>query len=107
MNEVPPTNSGASKTKRPFPWPWPFLAIVLCVSVLFVGYFVTIPLQVVYKADAGFRKAKETINPEQLRAWALESIKSYSGTNGYSQDIPMSEIPDYIRDYALDKCPLE
>jgi hypothetical protein len=95
MNEVPPKNSGASKT-RGFPWPWPFLAIVLCVSVLFVGYFVTIPLQVVYKADAGFRKAKEIINPEQLRAWALESIKSYSGTNGYSQDIAMSEIPNYI-----------
>ena len=55
------------------------------------------PLIVIYQADAGFRKAKKTMDPEQLRVWALESIRNYSGTNGYSQHIQISKIPDNVK----------
>jgi hypothetical protein len=97
MSEVPPTISGVLKSKKPFPWTWIILAAVLCVPVIFIGSFAAIPLITIYQADEGFRKAKKSIDPEQLRAWALESIKSYSGTNGYSEDISQSKIPDYIK----------
>jgi hypothetical protein len=97
MNEVPPTNIGASTTRKFFPWTSMVTAAFLCALVLFLGYFLSIPLQIVRDADAGFRKAKKTIQPEQLRSWALESIRSYTGTNGYSQEIPISEIPPSIK----------
>jgi len=49
-------------------------------------------------ADAGFKKAKQTINPEELRTWALETIKRYPDTNDGSPSIPPSEIPKFVRD---------
>ena len=96
VNEVPPTNSGTSKTKRPFPWTWIILALVLSAPILLVGSFLAGPLMIIHEADAGFRKAKKTIDPERLRSWALDSIKWHSGTNGFSENLPISKIPDYI-----------
>jgi hypothetical protein len=94
MNEVPPTISGSSKTKKSFPWTWIILAVVLCVPVIFIGSFAAIPFMAVYKADSGFKKAEKTIDPEELRQWALQEIESHSSTNGF---ILNSEIPDKIR----------
>src|SRR6266705_6860904 len=97
MNEVPLVNSGASKNKKPFPWTWIVLAFVLGVPVFFVGYIISLPVRTVREADAGFRKAKTTIDPEQLRSWALATAKSHKGTNGYSHEVIISEIPDYMK----------
>src|SRR5258708_5472450 len=96
MNQEPPT-SGAAKSKNYFPWI--ILIVILCVPVFFVGSFLVMPAETIYKADEGFKKAKKTIDPEQLRSWALEEIKNLSGTNGFSTKIPQSEIPDYIKNF--------
>jgi hypothetical protein len=96
MNEAPPIISGASKSKKHFPWTWIILAVILCVPVIFIGSFLAIPFITIYQADEGFKKAKKTIDPEQLRNWALDSIKSRSGTNDDSH-IPRSEIPKYVQ----------
>ena len=97
MNEVPPINAGASKTGRRFPWTWIILAAVLFIPVIFIGSIAAMPFIAIHKADEGFRKAKRTIDSDQLRSWALEEIKNLSGTNGFSTKIPQSEIPDYIK----------
>ncbi|NOS70437.1 MAG: hypothetical protein HOP33_10955 [Verrucomicrobia bacterium] len=96
MNEAPSNASSASKTRKRFPWV-KALALVLCVPVLFIGNFVAASLIAIHKADSGFRKAKQTIRPEEIRAWALEAIKNYPATNGYSITIPKSEIPSYLK----------
>ena len=97
MNEVPLTNSGASKSKKHFPWTWLVLAAVLFIPALFIGSFLATPFMAIHEADTGFRKAKKTIDPEELRAWALEEIKNHSNTNGFSQKISSSEIPNYLK----------
>jgi hypothetical protein len=98
MNEVPTTNCGASKVKRRIPWIW---IILLLVAAIITGIsrfelWMASPPDDVIQADKGFRKAKQTINPEQLRAWALEEIQKRSTTNAAS--IPNSEIPSYIKE---------
>jgi hypothetical protein len=115
MNEVPPTNSGTRKFKKLLFWivAITFLltaGLVTCV----VGYCGWIFYQVgkaehsvVKKADDGFKKARTTIDPERLRAWALEEISKKQKTN---TNPPDSEIPIYIRnlypdppeDYSVD-----
>ncbi len=109
MNEVPPTNSGASN------WKYFSFAVVLIIAgaTAVVFLFSTIvgfnfwhrtpPIYLV-QADEGFKKAKTTINPEKLRAWAIgEMAKQKPPTNGYlGKDIPNSEIPDYIQNLYAD-----
>ena len=56
----------------------------------------SIPPKIVVEADAGFKRAKQTIDPEQLRIWALETIKRWPATNGWHK-IPESEIPKKIQ----------
>ncbi len=56
------------------------------------------PPDIVVKADAGFKRAKQTIDPEQLRTWALEAVRRWPSTNDLGfQTIPDSEIPHYIQ----------
>jgi hypothetical protein len=93
VNQEPPNNSGAKKIVKIFS----AAIIVMIAAVFFLIIWVWItPPKVVVEADAGFKRAKQTIDPEQLRAWALESIKRWPSTNG-AHAIPESDIPKYIR----------
>jgi len=47
----------------------------------------------IVEADAGFRRATNTINPEDLRAWALQLIQSKN-----SDKEAAATLPDYIQD---------
>jgi hypothetical protein len=89
MNQVPPNKSGAQKVVKIFT-----AVIILVIAVVFYWWFT--PPHFVVEADTGFKSAKQTIDPEQLRAWALESVKRWPDTNGM-RPIPASEIPQYIR----------
>jgi len=98
MNEVPITNCGASTVKRHIPCSW---IILLLVAAIIAGIsrfelWLASPAADVIQAEKGFKKAKETINPEQLRAWALKEIQKYSVTN--EANIPNAEIPSYIKE---------
>jgi hypothetical protein len=73
---------------------WIIVVVALLLLAIPIGFFASIPLMAVYKADSGFRKAKKTIDPEELRAWALEEIKKNGSANGF---ILNSEIPDKLR----------
>lgn len=101
MNEVPITNCGASKVKRRIPWIW---IVLLLIAAIIAGIsrfelWLSLPPSDVVEADKGFKKVKETINPEQLRAWALEEIPKCSVTNKDGQIfIPNSDIPSYIKE---------
>jgi hypothetical protein len=101
MNDVPPIISGISKrTKRII---WGIVITIICLPVLLLvinlGYFIFIsPFRVVHEADTGFRKAKNIINPEQLRAWALAEIPKHPQlTNDVIPQISNSEIPSNIQ----------
>ena len=104
MNEVPPTNSGTQKPRNLLFW---IVAFIVLIFVTFVTYKVGSYVRLIYnvkmeadqalnEADGGFKKARETINPEQLRAWALEEISKEQSANT-NFIIPNSEIPIYIR----------
>jgi hypothetical protein len=69
----------------------------------FFGLWFFYPDITLHRADAGFRKAKETINPEQLRAWALEEISKNPTNDGiFPPKIPNSEIPSYMQKLYLE-----
>jgi hypothetical protein len=91
MGKVPPIKTGVPKTIKFF-----MAAFVITAFFALVIVWLYTPPKDVVGADAGFKKAKQTIDPEQLRAWALESIKRWPNTNGWHA-IPDSEIPNYIR----------
>jgi hypothetical protein len=95
MNEGPPIISGVSSSKTFFLWTILFLVGAIIAGVACFKYWLSIPPKEVVQADGGFKKAKATIDPEKLRAWALEEIQKYSATNEPS--IPNSEIPSYIQ----------
>ena len=83
-----------------------FLIIILvalaCIPLGYILYFGVAIYEgsshVLHEADGGFKKAKSSVNPEQLRAWALSEISRHSETNtdGSGHDIS-SEIPDYMQ----------
>ena len=95
MDEVP-KNLNGSKNVRRFRWSWIVLLAVLCVPILLISNFLMMPSRAIRKADQGFRKAKQTIDAEALRSWALDAIKRWPSTNG-SRVIANSEIPENIR----------
>jgi hypothetical protein len=99
MNEVPTTNCSASEAKRRIPWIWIILLLVAAVIAGVSRYelWLSAPPDDVRRADKGFRKIKETINPEQLRAWAFEEIQKCS--TAHKESIPNSEIPSYIKEF--------
>jgi hypothetical protein len=94
MNQETPNNSGAQIIIKIFAAA--IIVIIAAVFSLILWLWFTTP-KIVAEADAGFKRAKQTIDPGQLRAWALESIKRWPSTNG-AHAIPESEIPKYIRD---------
>jgi len=71
------------------------LAVLMGVCLVYPACFILAPLAAIYHADEGFKRARRTINPEELRSWALQEIKKHAGTN--DPDIQASEIPDYIQ----------
>jgi hypothetical protein len=93
MSEVPPINSGAQIVFKILGTT--IIGVAVAIAAL-LCYWWFVPPKIVAEADAGFKRAKQTIDPEQLRVWALESIKRWPATNGY-QAIPESEIPKYIQ----------
>ena len=103
MNQVPTENGGTSKVTRRIPWIWILLFLVAAIiaGVSHFELWLSAPDSQVVEADLGFKKAKETINPEQLRAWALQEIeiKKHSVANEDGViPIPNSEIPSYINE---------
>jgi hypothetical protein len=92
MRKTPPNLFGVSKSK-----------IIWAASILLVaiaGYIVwnqTFSARYARAADKAYLKATQTMDPEQLRIWALQSISKYPITNKYlGSPIPKSEIPDQI-----------
>jgi hypothetical protein len=108
MNQKPPTSSSVSKTTRRIIWG--IVIIIICIPVFLIfsffgnlgGLYFFGSSKAVHEADAGFRKAKETIDPERLRAWALEEISKKERTN---TNPPDSDIPIYIRNLYIDDPP--
>jgi hypothetical protein len=79
MNNTPPTKIKTSKGLY-------FGVLVVVILILGclspVGWFAfqihrDVKRSIVY-ADSGFRRATNTINPEELRAWALENVQKNS-----------------------------
>ena len=100
MNQPPSTKIKSRRTLK-------FIFVVLAVVMLFcslpIGWLVWSGFsmyrgvkQSIVEADAGFRKATNTIDPETLRTWALQEIQNHSNTNG-SVSISTSEIPAPIK----------
>src|SRR5687768_12676542 len=95
MDQQPTTKSGASTVNK--------LIVGLGISIFaaicgFLLWLFIVPPKIVVEADAGFKRAKETIDPEQLRVWAMEALNLWPMTNDYGYAlIPESEIPAYIR----------
>jgi hypothetical protein len=103
----PPTNFGAWKLGKSLLW---IICITFLIAVSFVtfkvGTYIWIFYQVgidehsaVEEADDGFKKARATIDPEKLRAWALEELSKKRITN---TNPPDSEIPIYIHNLYAD-----
>jgi hypothetical protein len=99
MNEVRLTISGVSKSKGRFWRNVLILSLIFIAGVVGFRYLLSITPSSVVQADDGFKKAKATIDPEKLRAWALKEIAKHKpSTNDFAgKDIPDSEIPDYIQ----------
>jgi hypothetical protein len=93
MNPQPPNNSGAQTIVKTFT-----AVIIIVIATVFslILWWWFNPPKIVVEADAGFKRAKQTIDPEQLRQWALESINRWPATNGWHK-IPESEIPKNIQ----------
>lgn len=78
------------------------MILVLMTGVFFVGSVVFIiihSLPDTAMADAGFKKAKKTIDPELLRTWALEEIPKFppSTNSFFAPKIPNTEVPIYMQ----------
>ncbi|HXE42527.1 MAG TPA: hypothetical protein VN516_05845 [Candidatus Baltobacteraceae bacterium] len=102
MNQASPNNSGAQIIVKIFAAA--MVIVIAAVFALILWWWFT-PPQIVVEADAGFKKAKQTVNPEELRQWALEEINRRPATNGWNE-IPESEIPSRIR-YLYPNHPIE
>jgi|SRR5271170_1304510 len=100
MNEVPPIVPGASKNRKRFPWIWIAISIVIfffAIAAIFLGFIIWHSWPDAKSADAGFKKARKTIDPELLRAWAMGEVPKYLPTNSFfAPKIPDSEIPAYL-----------
>jgi len=93
MNPETPNGSGSRGKLKIFT---AVIALVIAAVFIFVLCFLVRPPKIIVDADAGFRIARQTIDPEKLRAWALASIQRWPNTNGM-QTMPESEIPQYIK----------
>jgi hypothetical protein len=97
MSQESPNNSGTQIIIRIFAVT--IVAIIVAVSSLILWWWFTSP-KVVVEADEGFKKAEATIDPEKLRAWALEEIsKQSTNANVFMSN---SEIPTNIANLYSD-----
>jgi hypothetical protein len=97
MNDARPTGSGALNALQFFAYFFAAVILLIIAAVFsFVLYRKFVPPEIVVQADAGFKRAQKTIDPEKLRAWALDSMRRLPGTNG-SQTVPDADIPGYIK----------
>jgi hypothetical protein len=101
MNESPPNGAGVPNKRKSFRWKWLILSIFL-VPALLTGSFLAMPMMIIYQADEGFKKAKRTVDPEKLRVWAIDMVRTTSFTNMCSQDLPRSKIPDFVNSLYSD-----
>jgi hypothetical protein len=96
VNEAPPIDSRASLIKKIC---FSIAVILVALLVIFVlsptGMIMVSAYMTIFHADEGFKRAQRTINPEELRSWALQTFKEHSGTN--NPEIPIAEIPSSIR----------
>jgi hypothetical protein len=100
MNEVPPKIVDVSQRKGRSTRKY-VTAILLLLFLSPVILFVAAPGWHVYRADAGFKRAKRTIDPKLLLDWEQKMVAKYPFTNqdaivlGMLQ-IPRTEIPDQL-----------
>src|SRR5450759_1229684 len=92
MNQLPPVISDFSEPKKHLLWAVLFLVFVISAVVIGFKYWLSVPPKIVIEADAGFKKAKETINPEELRAWALGAINQRTNLKAI-----YNSMPPYVR----------
>lgn len=90
-------NSGAPTTPSgPLSWKTIARLSLVATALIFLGlaafsHWLSTPPKEVVEADAGFKRAKQIIDPEKLRAWALGEIAVPRGKRG-----PI-EVPDYVK----------
>jgi hypothetical protein len=97
MNDAPQEIRRTQKRPISLFWALAIWAVLLggLLSV-FPGRIILQVASTIYRADEGFKHARRTINPEELRQWALQEVGKRSGTND-DPTIPASEIPVYIQ----------
>ncbi len=95
MNEARPAKERASLGRKIAKTTLIIFAIILGILIIFPGSIMLECFTTIYRADEGFKRAQKTINPEELRKWALQAFKEHSGTN--NPEIPVSEIPKDIQ----------
>jgi hypothetical protein len=95
VNEAPQKSSRASIIKKVCYPIAIILAVVLGILLFPMIMIMGSAYMTIYHADEGFKRAKKTISPEELRSWALQTFKEHSGTN--NPEISVSEIPGSIR----------
>ena len=96
MRKTPPSLFGVSKSKTI--WLVSFFLVALLALAGLYAWHKNQPVRYARSADKAYSKATQTIDPEQLRAWALQSIFKYPITNKNleKRGIPKSEIPSQI-----------
>ena len=94
MTETPPPTSGVSEWWKGFGRTILVVGILLCAGAVGFKHWLLTPPKVVVAADAGFKTAKQTIDPEKFRAWALSEMTKHPGAGVI---IPNAELPDYIQ----------
>ena len=110
MNPAPPTNPKIQKSKNLMLW----LAVLVALSFIAykIGTYVWIfhnmkigAEKILDEADGGFSRAKNEINPEQLRVWALECIESRNNLHEVYKSMPESIRNLYAEspDVSVDK----
>jgi len=94
MNQAPPIIKRQSKKNKN--WVVGVFLVVLFICMLLAGLlFYQSQLELrrsVVEADSGFTKATNSINPEELRAWALKNIQ-----NKATEKELYDSMPEYIR----------
>jgi hypothetical protein len=72
------------------------VVVLLLIGLARIGsfwfYIRTSAKRSIIEADSGFRRATNTINPEDLRAWALEMVRKEATEKQLSES-----MPGYIR----------
>jgi len=85
-----------SATPKNNSWWTPIVILGLIAGIIFAAgafwlrrFSAAIKQPVIY-ADAGFKRATNTIDPEALRAWALENVRQKASTRDVAATMPAS-----------------